>query len=115
MNKIFTALAITALTLSATTAFAGGHKTALAHCGCNADATDLDLEWQIINVSKSSKGHKQHQDGDIETCVAVDAMGYEVSANFERAEDDCTLFEKGELLGVGICGTDPVQDDSCSL
>jgi hypothetical protein len=113
MKKIFTALAITALTLSATTAFAGGHKTALAHCGCNADATDL--EWQIINVSKSSKGHKQHQAGDMETCVTVDVMGYEVSANFERAANDCTLSGEGELMGVAICGTDPVQDDPCSL
>jgi len=115
MNKtIFTGIAIAALTLSATTAFAGGHKAALAHCGCNADATNL--EWKIINVSQSSKGHKQHQTGDIETCVTVDAAtSEELSYNFERAANDCTLTDGGELMGVAICAADPVQGDSCSL
>jgi hypothetical protein len=115
MNRtIVNGLAITVLTLSATTAFAAGQKTALAHCGCNSDATDL--EWKIINVSQSSKGHKQHQAGDIDTCVTIDAdTGEELSFNFERAANDCTLIDGGELMGVAICSTDLIEGDSCSL
>ena len=60
-NTMSIAIAITALTLSANTAFAGGAKATVAHCGCNTTA--IDLEWQIINVSKKSKGHQQHLAG----------------------------------------------------
>jgi hypothetical protein len=115
MNKtIFTAMAITALTLSANTAFAGGPKTSLAHCGCNADATDL--EWQIINVSRKSKGHQQHLANDMETCVVTDDAGVIVmQVNFERAESDCII--SGSLENVGNCPTAialPEQDESCT-
>lgn len=115
MNKtIFTALAITAFTLSATTAFAGGPKTSLAHCGCNANGDDL--EWQIINVSSKSKGHQQHLAGDMETCVVTDDAGIIVmETNFERGESDCII--SGTLENVGNCPTAipfPMQDESCT-
>lgn len=112
MNKtILTALAVTTLTLSSTTAFAGGPKTALAHCGCNAEATDL--EWQIINVSSKSRGHQRHLAGDMETCVVTDDTGAIVfEVNFERGESDCII--SGTLENVGLCPTVPLQDESCT-
>ena len=107
-------MVITALTLLTTTAFAGGQKSALAHCGCNSNATDL--EWKIINVSQSSKGHRQHKVNDIETCVTInDVTGEEMSFTYERAANDCTLVDEGLLLGVAECNPDPMEGESCSL
>ena len=114
-KAILTALAITTLALSTTTAFAGGPKTIIAHCGCNAAATDL--EWQIINISSKSKGHQHHQKYDMETCVATDDAGtILMEANFERGESDCII--SGTLVNVGNCPAAipvPEQDESCTL
>ncbi len=92
------------------TAIAGQPKTDVAHCGCNADGSDL--EWVYLSVSTKSKGHKQHDAGDLEDC---DDEFDEFVDTYERDFDDCILFNGAVLDGVVDCAPeDPIEGDSCS-
>jgi hypothetical protein len=91
------------------TALAGQPKTDVAHCGCNFDGTDL--EWVFVSVSVNSKGHKQHDAGDLEDCY--DEAGAYVDT-YERDFDDCILFDGTVLDGVFDCADDPIEGTSCS-
>jgi hypothetical protein len=110
MKKLALTIALSAL---ASTAYAGGAKTSILHCGCNIDGTDM--VYKEISVSKKSKGHRNHVATSTDACVS----GYDVENNplytdFVRTGDDCTLA--GELTGLIACSafdTPPAADDSC--
>lgn len=91
------------------TAFAGGHKTSVAHCGCTADG--FGLEWVYLSVSQKSKGHQQHDAGDMETCFD----GETLIDTYQREFDDCILFEDALLSGVSDCDGDPLEGGICAL
>jgi len=91
------------------TAIARQPKTDVAHCGCNFDGSDL--EWVFLSVSVKSKGHQQHDAGDMEECF--DAADMPVDT-YERAFDDCILLDGTLLPGVADCAADPIAGDTCS-
>jgi len=109
MNKIFTALAITALTLSATTAFAGKNKTSILHCGCSESGDAM--VYKEIRVSSKSKGHRNHIATSTDACLTgYEADGSEIYTDFVRIGSDCTI--EGNLTGLSPCET-PMAGDTC--
>lgn len=111
MSKIITALAITALTLSAKTAFAGKQKTSILHCGCTESGDGM--VYKAISVSSKSKGHKNHIATLTDSCLTgYEADGSEIYTDFVRAGDDCTL--EGTLTGLFAC-VDAMNGDTCGM
>jgi hypothetical protein len=108
MKKLIVAIMCLSLFGLTGTALAGQPKVDIAHCGCSDDGTDL--VWKHLSVSVKSKGHQQHDAGDLEDCV--DEAG--VVDTFERAADDCVLFGVDPLNGVVTCVEDPVEGESCA-
>jgi hypothetical protein len=109
MKKLILTLAISAM---ATTAYAGGGKTSILHCGCT-EAGDA-MVYEEISVSKKSKGHKNHVATSADACF----VGYEndlpLYQDFIRTGDDCTLT--GNLDGLSTCAsfnTPPNAEDPC--
>jgi hypothetical protein len=111
MKKLILTLAISAI---ASTAYAGGGKTSILHCGCTeiGDA----MVYKEISVSNKSKGHKNHVSSSSDACF----VGYEndlpVYQDFIRIGDDCTLKGDG-LDGLSKCdGFEvlPQPEDICS-
>ena len=100
MNKVFTALAITALTLSSTSALAGKNKTSILHCGCKESGDAM--VYKKIRVSSKSRGHRNHIATSTDACLTgYDSEGSEIYTDFVRAGDDCTL--DGDLAGLTAC------------
>lgn len=110
MKRAILALAIALTAAVATAAYAERPtKVDIAHCGCAEDGSDL--VWVFLNISSKSKGHQQHDAGDVEECLDTDGF---VAGTFERGADDCVLFGGDPLNGVATCVADPVEGDSCS-
>jgi len=109
MRKLALTIAISAL---ASTAYAGGGKTSILHCGCT-EAGDA-MVYEEISVSKKSKGHKNHVASSADACF----VGYEndlpLYQDFIRLGDDCSLT--GNLDGLSACNTfdtPPEAGDNC--
>ena len=112
MKKLIVSMACLSVFGFAGTALAGNHKTDIAHCGCNADGSDL--EWQFLSVSKNSKGHRQHEDYDEENCYVDDVL----IGMYLRQYDDCILTPGQTLEGVDECvlvNITPVLGESCAV
>ena len=113
MKKISLILGSIALIgMSATASAAKPMEAGIYHCGnvvtneYTAEA-QCNLEWSYLIINSKSKGHQQHQSGDMENCTyytdTVDGEGnpVEQSETLYRAFSDC---EVGELLeGVATC------------
>ena len=110
MKRAILVLAIALTATLATTAYAvKPSKVDVAHCGCTEDGSDLG--WVFINISSKSRGHQQHDAGDVEECFDIDGV---LLGTFERGADDCVLFGADPLNGVATCVTDPIEGDSCA-
>jgi hypothetical protein len=110
MKKLIIAIMCLSLFGLTGTALAGQPKVDVAHCGCNDDGTDL--VWTFLSVSVKSRGHQQHDAGDLEDCV--DEAGAVVDT-FVRGADDCVLFGEEPINGVAICVEPiPVEGESCA-
>lgn len=118
MNKLLLSVAFCAIT---STAYAGGHKTSILHCGCTE--TGAGMVYKEISVSKRSKGHvKNHLVGEFDSCFAGYAEdGSEIHNEFLRTGSDCTLEGEMELEGLPACDSNPedeipgsVEGDSCA-
>jgi hypothetical protein len=110
MKKIALTIVISAF---ASTAFAGGAKTSILHCGCTEDGTAM--AYEEISVSKNSKGHKNHVALSADSCMSgYDSDGFALFTDFVRTGDDCTLG--GSLDGLTACAkfdVPPVELDEC--
>ena len=91
-------------------------KADVYHCGCvavdeqTATAT-AELQWKLLSISSKSKGHKNHEADDLETCMYVDESLTARSNELERGFDDCELGDL--LIGVATCSIEPFAGDSC--
>ena len=99
MKKLVLTLAISAI---ATTAFAGGGKTSILHCG--VESGDLNMTYKAISISKNSKGHgKNHVVGSIDsvpTGELDEVTDEEIYVDYVRAADDCLLEGEADDLGI---------------
>jgi hypothetical protein len=86
-------------------------KAAICHCGCVLDANDVvGMAYVDINVSSRAVGHRQHDQGTVDSCVNSDGTGTE---DFMRTGSDCQLSGP-PVAGVDQCGdTPPEAGSSC--
>ena len=70
-------------------------KVRIAHCGCNADGSDL--VWKHIQVSTRAIGHLKHLASTEERPKQVGCLNAEETAETLRlrAAGDCRLVEEG--------------------
>ena len=118
INKYHLALCALFLSFISTTAIAGKPEEALIyHCGCSASneftvEAGSELRWKLLIVNANSKGHQNHQIGDIENCTYFDQESVEQENQLVRGSNDC---EVGDLLtGVSTCESEPVAGDTCA-
>lgn len=102
--------------VSATAVATKPTEAQIYHCGCQShdDGTSsagADLRWNLITVSPRSRGHRQHEDGDIETCTYLDEFSIEQEVDLERDSDDCEVM--GSVIGVLPCDPAPVEGAEC--
>jgi hypothetical protein len=105
MKRLAISIAVSAL---ASTAYAGGDKETILHCGCSdlEEGSPVVMEYKEISVSSKSKGHRRHTEGSESTCI----VGYEeieedgeivqipIIELYARTGDDC-----GDLAGLTSC------------
>ena len=78
------------------------------HCGCEVTddglvTADADLVWKGLIVSSNSKGHRKHQEDDVETCTFDDDIGPTFD-DITRGFDDCQDESNDpSLSGVSDC------------
>jgi hypothetical protein len=82
-----------AISVFATTAYAGPGKVSVLHCGVKAG--DADMTYKAISISKKSKGHgRKHIVGSVSsvgTGVIDEETQEEIQIEFVRAGADCLL------------------------
>jgi hypothetical protein len=101
MKKLVLTLAISVM---ATTAYAGGGKAPILHCGVGLG--DANMTYKAISVSKNSKGHgKNHVIGSTDSVATGVFDGEEeIYVDYLRAGDDCLLEgEAGDLGIAALC------------
>jgi len=99
MKKLVLTLAISVI---ASTAYAGGGKVSILHCGV-ADG-DTDMTYKAISISKKSKGHgRNHVVGAVSsvgTGIIDEETQEEIQIDYVRSGADCLLT--GEPGNAGI-------------
>ena len=113
-------LAFTTLVLSAivSTAFAGGPKTSILHCG--AELVSGNMVYTAISVSNNSKGHgKNHLVGSVDSEATGnydETTGEEIYVDFIRVGDDCLLEGEADDLGIeALCAGEQVEGAVCGM
>jgi hypothetical protein len=110
MKKLVLTLAISAM---ATTAFAGGGKTSILHCGVGSG--DLNMTYKAISISKNSKGHgKNHvvlSIDSVPTGAFDELTNEEIYVDYVRAADDCLLEGEAGDLGIADLCVEGEQDE----
>ena len=113
MKKLVLTLAISAM---ATTAFAGGGKTSILHCG--VELGDANMTYTAISVSKNSKGHgKNHVVGSIDsvpTGTFDDDTGEEIYIDYVRGGADCLLEGAPGDMGIEALCEEATQYDGAT-
>jgi len=87
-------------------------KVEIFHCGCSQDADDnAQLTWKILKVSSKSRGHQQHDAGDVEPCAGAD----DSELDLVRGYNDCQISPDSPLLrGLSLCTSTYVEGESCA-
>jgi hypothetical protein len=110
MKRLALTLAISAM---ATTAYAGGGKTSILHCG--VELGDANMVYKAISVSKNSKGHgKNHVIGSVDSVATGtfdDDTGEEIYIDYVRAGADCLLEGEAGDMGIAELCIEPEQVD----
>jgi len=114
MKRFALSIAVSAL---ASSAYAGGEKSTILHCGCSEleEGIPVVMEYKEISVSSKNKGHQRHVVDSESTCV----IGYledetPIVQVFARTGDDCGELGNlsacsGQIAG-DVCGT-PVEEE----
>jgi hypothetical protein len=99
MKKLVLTLAISVIT---STAYAGGGKASILHCGIGQG--DTDMTYKAISISKKSKGHgRNHVVGAVSsvgTGIIDEETQEEIQIEYVRSGADCLL--KGVQGDAGI-------------
>ena len=109
MKKLVLTMALSAI---ASTAFAGGGKTSILHCGVDEDGEVM--RYVAISVSKRAKGHMNHVAGSIDSVDTgeIDENGEAIYVDYERTDMDCVLEGEGGLAdSVNICSSEAGQEE----
>jgi hypothetical protein len=110
MKKLVLTLAISVM---ATTAYAGGGKAPILHCG--VELGDANMTYKAISVSKNSKGHgRNHLIGStdsVATGVIDEITQEEIYVDYVRAGDDCLLEGEAGDLGIAALCEEATQYD----
>jgi hypothetical protein len=104
MKKLVLTLALSAI---ASTAFAGGGKISILHCGVD-EGGDV-MRYVAISVSKRAKGHMNHVAGSTDSVDTgeIDGNGEAIYVDYERTNMDCLLEGEGGLANsVNTCSSD---------
>ena len=111
MKKLVLTLAISVM---ATTAYAGGGKAPILHCG--VELGDANMTYKAISVSKNSKGHgKNHLIGSIDSvATGVFDDEEEIYVDYVRAGDDCLLEGDAGDLGIADLCDELTQFDGAT-
>jgi hypothetical protein len=113
MKKLALTLAISAM---AATAYAGGGKTSILHCG--VELGDANMVYKAISVSKNSKGHgKNHVIGSIDSVATGtfdETTGEEIYIDYVRAGADCLLEGEAGDLGIDALCEETTQFDGAT-
>ena len=113
MKKLLLTLAISAM---ATTAYAGGGKTSILHCGVGLG--DAGMTYTAISVSKNSKGHgKNHIVGSIDSVATGtfdEITEEEIYVDYVRAGADCLLEGEAGDLGIDALCDEVTQFDGAT-
>jgi len=107
MKKLVLTMALSAI---ASTAFAGGGKTSILHCGLDEEG-DV-MRYVAISVSKRAKGHMNHVAGSTDSVDTgeIDESGEAIYVDYARTNSDCVLEGEGGLANaVNLCSPDSGQ------
>ena len=109
MKKLVLTLALSAIT---STAFAGGGKISILHCGVD-EGGDV-MRYVAISVSKKARGHTNHMPGSTDSVDTgeVDENGEAIYIDYERTNSDCLLGGEGGLANsVNMCSSEAGQEE----
>ena len=109
MKKLVLTLALSAIT---STAFAGGGKISILHCG--VDEGGEAMRYVAISVSKNAKGHTNHGTGSTDSVDTgeIDENGEAIYIDYERTNSDCLLGGEGGLANaINMCSSELGQEE----